>query len=152
MWFNICLCLSGWCRKMHLCVDYFVTDSPAHSPRNVWRRSVSAWIFWLSIKERRILRKQDYKGRLSFHFFDRWMTVLATYRKKSPSTLWKICRCSNSAFFTWSWMGLINCAPNPYNRVHYIDDLTWVIMDAYWIVGVKRCRAFDQFLRTSLTN
>ena len=25
--------------KMHLCVDYFVTDSPAHSPGNVLRRS-----------------------------------------------------------------------------------------------------------------
>ena len=39
MWFNIVPCLSGWCRKMHLCVDYFVTDSPAHSPGNVWRQS-----------------------------------------------------------------------------------------------------------------
>ena len=34
MWFNIGLCLSGWCRKMHLWVDYFVTDSQTHSQGN----------------------------------------------------------------------------------------------------------------------
>ena len=32
---------------------------------------ISARIFLLFPKERRMLRKRDYQGRLSFHFFDR---------------------------------------------------------------------------------
>ena len=32
---------------------------------------ISARIFLLFLKERRMLRKRDYQGRLSFHFFDR---------------------------------------------------------------------------------
>ena len=49
---------------------------------------ISTRIFWLFPKERRMLRKRDYQGRLSFHFFDRWMTNLATHRqKKSPSNV-----------------------------------------------------------------
>ena len=117
MWFNIGLCLSGWCRKMHLCVDYFVTDSPAHSPGNVWRGRISARIFWLFPKERRMLRKRDYQGRLSFHFFDRWMTDLATHRQKKVQAMsWKNLQMLEFCLFTWSWMGPINCAPNPYKR------------------------------------
>ena len=104
MWFNIGLWLPGWSRKMHLCVDYFVTDSPVHSPGNVWRRSDFSPNFWLSLKERRMLRKRDYQGRLSFQFFDRLMTDLASHRqkKKSKQCPEKKCRCSNSAF----WMEL----------------------------------------------
>ena len=45
-----------------------------------------------------MLRKRDYQGRLSFHFFDRCMTDLATHRqKKVQQCPGKICRCSNSA-------------------------------------------------------
>ena len=39
-----------------------VTDDPGR---------ISARIFLLSLKEQRMLRKRDYQGRLSFHFFDR---------------------------------------------------------------------------------
>ena len=112
MWIKIGLYLSGWCRKMHLCVDYFVTDSPAHSPGNVWRGSdFSPELF---PKERRMLRKRDYQGRLSFHFFDRWMTDLATHRQKKVQAMsWKNLQMLEFCLFTWSWMGPINCAPNP---------------------------------------
>ena len=109
MWFYIGLCLSGWCSKMHLRADYFVTDSPAHSPGRI-----STWIFWLSLKERRMLTKRDYQGRLSFHFFDRWMTALATHRQKKVQAMsWKNLQVLEFCLFTWSWMGPINCAPNP---------------------------------------
>ena len=54
---------------------------------------------FLSLKLRRMRRKRDYQGRLSFHFFDRRMTNLATQRqKKSNQCPEKYCRCLNSAF------------------------------------------------------
>ena len=76
---------------------------------------ISARIFWLFAKERRMLRKRDYQGRLSFHFFDRWMTDLATHRQKKVQAMsWKNLQMLEFILFTWSWMGPINCAPNPY--------------------------------------
>ena len=75
---------------------------------------ISARIFWLFPKERRMLRKRDYQGRLSFHFFDRWMTDLATHRQKKVQAMsWKNLQMLEFCHFTWSWMGPINCAPNP---------------------------------------
>ena len=75
---------------------------------------ISARIFWLFPKERRMLRKRDYQGRLSFHFFDRWMTDLATHRQKKVQAMsWKNLQMLEFCLFTWSWMGPINCAPNP---------------------------------------
>ena len=79
---------------------------------------ISARIFWLFPKERRMLRKRDYQGRLSFHFFDRWMTDLATHRQKKVQAMsWKILQMLEFCLFTWSWMGPINCAPNPLELV-----------------------------------
>ena len=76
---------------------------------------ISARIFWLFPKERRMLRKRDYQGRLSFHFFDRWMTDLATHRQKKVQAMsWKNLQMLEFCLFTWSWMGPINCAPNPH--------------------------------------
>ena len=76
---------------------------------------ISARIFWLLPKERRMLRKRDYQGRLSFHLFDRWMTDLATHRQKTVQAMsWKNLQMLEFCLFTWSWMGPINCAPNPY--------------------------------------
>ena len=76
---------------------------------------ISARIFWLFPKERRMLRKRDYQGRLSFHFFDRWMTDLATHRQKKVQAMsWKNLQMLEFCLFTWSWMGPINCAPNPF--------------------------------------
>ena len=76
---------------------------------------ISARIFWLFPKERRMLRKRDYQGRLSFHFFDRWMTDLATHRQKKVQAMsWKNLQMLEFCHFTWSWMGPINCAPNPH--------------------------------------
>ena len=76
---------------------------------------ISARIFWLFPKERRMLRKRDYQGRLSFHFFDRWMTDLATHRQKKVQAMsWRKLQMLEFCHFTWSWMGPINCAPNPY--------------------------------------
>ena len=75
---------------------------------------ISARIFWLFPKERRMLRKRDYQGRLSFHFFDRWMTDLATHRQKKVQAMSrKNLQMLEFCLFTWSWMGPINCAPNP---------------------------------------
>ena len=75
---------------------------------------ISARIFWLFPIERRMLRKRDYQGRLSFHFFDRWMTDLATHRQKKVQAMsWKNLQMLEFCLFTWSWMGPINCAPNP---------------------------------------
>ena len=75
---------------------------------------ISTRIFWLFPKERRMLRKRDYQGRLSFHFFDRWMTDLATHRQKKVQAMsWKNLQMLEFCLFTWSWMGPINCAPNP---------------------------------------
>ena len=75
---------------------------------------ISARIFWLFPKERRMLRKRDYQGRLSFHCFDRWMTDLATHRQKKVQAMsWKNLQMLEFCLFTWSWMGPINCAPNP---------------------------------------
>ena len=75
---------------------------------------ISARIFWPFPKEQRMLRKRDYQGRLSFHFFDRWMTDLATHRQKKVQAMsWKNLQMLEFCHFTWSWMGPINCAPNP---------------------------------------
>ena len=78
----------------------FMSQTPRRTPQVTYDAGrISAWIFWLFLKERRILRKQDYQGRLSFHFFDRWLTDLATHRQEKVQALCpeKICRCSNSA-------------------------------------------------------
>ena len=77
-------------------------------PGNVRRRSdFSPDFLTVFLKERRMLRKRDYQGRLSFHFFDRWMTYLATHRQKKVQPMsWKNLQ-------MLSWMGPINCAPNP---------------------------------------
>ena len=95
---------------MHLCVDTFDTDSPANSTGNVWRRLDFSWMFWLSLKELRMLRKRDCQGRLSFHFFERWMTDLVTNsrQKKSKQCPGKICRGSESVFLHGvKWESLI---------------------------------------------
>ena len=89
---------------------------------------ISARIFWLFPKERRMLRKRDYQGRLSFHFFDRWMTDLATHRQKKVQAMsWKNLQMLEFCLFTWSWMGPINCAPNPltvgWRTVTLVDSL-----------------------------
>ena len=99
MWFKIGLYLSGWCRKMHLCVDYFVTDSPAHSPGNVWRGSDFNPDFLTVPKERRMLRNEIIKVGCLFTFLiGEWQILPLTDRKKSKQCPGKICRCSNSAF------------------------------------------------------
>ena len=84
----------------------------------IWHRNnvgpISTWIFWQSLKERGMLRKRDYQGRSSFHFFDRWMTDLATHRQKKVQAMpWEKMQMLEFCLFTWSWMGPINCAPNP---------------------------------------
>ena len=87
---------------------------------------ISARIFWLFPKERRMLRKRDYQGRLSFHFFDRWMTDLATHRQKKVQAMsWKNLQMLEFCHFTWSWMGPINCAPNPIDDQHGFDTLSF---------------------------
>ena len=66
-----------WCmlvmlmQKLHLFADYSVTDSQAESPGDVRRQSDFSLIFLMSLKERRLLRKRDCQGRLSFHFVER---------------------------------------------------------------------------------
>ena len=89
---------------------------PFYRPQS-WTGWISARIFWLSFKERRMLRKQDYHGRLLFFFFfffDRWMTDLATHRQKKVQAMsWKNLQMLKFCLFTWSWIGPINGAPNP---------------------------------------
>ena len=114
---------------------------------------ISARIFWLFPKERRMLRKRDYQGRLSFHFFDRWMTDLATHRQKKVQAMsWKNLQMLEFCLFTWSWMGPINCAPNPpesariigflvnsylsqlvpkSTRTHFWSTRTWPLVNSY---------------------
>ena len=114
MWFNIGLCLSGWCRKC-IFVWTILSQTPRRTPQVTYDDGrISAQIFLLFLKERRMLRKRDYQGRLSFHFFDRWMTYLATHRQKKVQAM-SLKKLQMLAFclFTWSWMGPINCAPNP---------------------------------------
>ena len=51
---------------------------PSQLPR--WRTTLVG--FQLEFFEQRLLRKRDYQGRLSFHYFERWMTALVTNRQK----------------------------------------------------------------------
>ena len=98
-----------------------LSQTPRRTPQVTYDAGrISARIFWLFPKERRMLRKRDYQGRLSFHFFDRWMTDLATHRQKKVQAMsWKNLQMLEFCLFTWSWMGPINCAPNPKNgRLH----------------------------------
>ena len=75
---------------------------------------ISARIFWLFPKERRMLRKRDYQGRLSFTFLiGEWQIFPLTDRKKVQAMSWKNLQVLEFCLFTWSWMGPINCAPNP---------------------------------------
>ena len=77
-----------------------LSQTPRCTPQVTYEACrISARIFWLFLKEQRMLRKRDYQGRLSLHFFDRWMTYRATHRqKKSKQCPGKICRCSKFAF------------------------------------------------------
>ena len=92
-----------------------LSQTPRRTPQVTFDAGrISARIFLLFPKERRMLRKRDYQGRLSFHFFDRWMTDLATHRQKKVQAMsWKNLQMLEFFLFTWSWMGPINCAPNP---------------------------------------
>ena len=46
-----------------------LSQTPRHTPQVMYDVGrISARIFLLSLKERRMLRKRDYQGRLSFHF------------------------------------------------------------------------------------
>ena len=87
MWFNIGLSLLGWCIKMHLCVDFFVTDSPTHSRGNVWRRSDFS-LNLLTVHQR---TENADKTRLSrnvvFSLFYMWMTGLVTHRQKKVQAM-----------------------------------------------------------------
>ena len=56
---------------------------------------ISAQIFWLFPKERRMLRKRDY---LFTFLIGEWQILPLTDRKNSKQCPGKICRCSNSAF------------------------------------------------------
>ena len=49
-----------------------LSQTPRRTPQVTYDAGrISAWIFLLFLKERRMLRKGDCQGRLSFHFFDR---------------------------------------------------------------------------------
>ena len=49
-----------------------LSQTPQRTPQVTYDAGrISARIFLLFLKERRMLREQDYQGRLSFHFFDR---------------------------------------------------------------------------------
>ena len=49
-----------------------LSQTPRRTPQVTYDAGrISARIFLLFPKERRMLRKRDYQGRLSFHFFDR---------------------------------------------------------------------------------
>ena len=53
-------------------VGTILPQTPQHTPQLTYDAGrITAWIFLLSLKERRMLRKRDYRGRLSLHFFDR---------------------------------------------------------------------------------
>ena len=100
---------------------------------------ISARIFWLFPKERRMLRKRDYQGRLSFHFFDRWITDLATHRQKKVQAMsWKNLQMLEFCLFAWSWMGPINCAPNPYGMFFYIVLTPISTTSGLWSTGNTR--------------
>ena len=92
-----------------------LSQTPRRTPQVTYDAGrISARIFWLFLKERRMLRKRDYQSRLSFHFFDRWMTYLAIHRQKKVQAMsWKNLQMLEFCLLTWSWMGPINCAPNP---------------------------------------
>ena len=87
---------------------------PQHTPQVTYDAGrISARIFCLSVKERRMLRKRDYQGRFSFHFLiGEWQIFSLTCRKKVQAMSWKICRCSNSAFlYGIEWDRLIVAEP-----------------------------------------
>ena len=66
---------------MHLCVDYFFGHSPANSPGNVWCQLDFSLIFLVVPQREENAKKTRLsinQGRLSFHFFEKWMTDLAT--------------------------------------------------------------------------
>ena len=106
IWLNFGLCLSCWC----IFVWTILSQTPQQSPQVMYDASwISAWIFWLSLKEPRTLRRQDYQGRLSIHFLkvnDRYCHSQA--EKKTLS--WKNWQMLEFCLFTWSWMGPIKAA------------------------------------------
>ena len=49
-----------------------LSQTPRRTPQVAYDAGrISARIFLLFLNERKMLRKRDYQGRLSFHFFDR---------------------------------------------------------------------------------
>ena len=117
MWFNMVYVCQADAEKC-IFVWTILSQTPRRTPQVTSDAGrISARIFLLFPKERRMLRKRDYQGRLSFHFFDRWMTDLATHRQKKVEAMsWKNLQMLEFCLFTWSWMGPINCAPNPHNN------------------------------------
>ena len=70
-------------QKKYTLVYTILSQTPQQTPQVPYDASrISAWTFLLSLKEHRMLRKWDHQGRLSFHFFERWITDLATHRQK----------------------------------------------------------------------
>ena len=114
MWFNIGLCLSGWCRKC-IFVWTILSQTPRRTPQVTSDAGrISVRIFWLFPKERECWENEIIKVGCLFTFWIRWMTVLATHRQKKVQAMsWKNLQMLEICLFTWSWMGPINCAPNP---------------------------------------
>ena len=79
----------------------------SHDPRDVWRRSDFSLIFLLS-KERRLPRKRDYQGRLSFTF---WKVNGRPSHTKADQKIQPMSDALNLLF-----TGPINFAKNPIFR------------------------------------
>ena len=71
-------------------------------------------------------------------FLDRWMTYLATHRQKKVQAMsWKNLQMLEFCHFTWSWMGPINCAPNPkvyYTVIYKKNNICIVLSVAFLMV------------------
>ena len=93
-------------------VQTVLSHTPQPTPKVTYDAGqISAWYFFLlSLKERKLLRKRDNQGRLSFNFFERLRAYLVTQRQtKIQPMSWKIMQ----MLFTWSWINgtdYSNCA------------------------------------------
>ena len=77
-------------------------------PRQLPWWSMTPVGFRLEFFEGRLARKQDYQGRLSLLFWKVNDRSCHSQAEINPTNVLENC------LFTWSWMGQINCAPNPY--------------------------------------
>ena len=139
--------------KMHFCVDYFVTKSPAHSPGNRHRLDFSLNFFTVPQRTENA-EKTKLSRQVVFSLFwsiGEWQILPLTGRKKSKQCPKKNLQMLQFCNFAWNWMGPINCALNPCTMIILNSSLlAHNNISLYWVLSTEilhQCSCIIEFIK-----